>query len=96
MPLSKADWRAAVNCQDASNLSGILHDLCEMSAAIWEDVHDPESPRNNFNRHPIVQLFVYKLMHLAMCEPIGEASCDKIAELFTKAYEECKREGDIE
>jgi hypothetical protein len=84
--LCKADWKSALDVQDASNLSGVLHSLTDMSEAIWNDVRDPNSPSNDFNTHPIVRLYVYKLFHLAFTEPLGEASCDRINSMFDEAY----------
>ena len=88
--LSKADWKSALDVQDASNLSGVLHSLTDMSEAIWNDVRDPNSPNYSFNAHPIVRLYVYKLFHLAFTEPLGDKSMALIMRQFDEAYVSAK------
>lgn len=58
----------AVSCQDGCNSSGIARSLVQAIDAIRE--HDGAGTRE-INKHPIVFMFLYKLMALNGHEPLN-------------------------
>jgi hypothetical protein len=89
--LTQHDWEDALNVEDARNLSGVLTNLFELRDKIWNDVRDTTNGgTHDFNTHPIVRMFVYKMFQLAFEEPLGEHSCDAINAQYDKAYKVCK------
>jgi hypothetical protein len=57
-----AQW--AIDCQDASNLSGVVHSFDKAVSAIWEEAHRTGKGTAWVNTHPIVTLYLSKLASL--------------------------------
>lgn len=69
----------AIQLQDACNGSGVAHTLVRMYSDLRElGVTDT----NALNRHPVIQLTLFKLMSLADCQ----VNMDD----FERAYEACR------
>lgn len=80
MPLTADDYRKAILAQDAVNLSGLVHSLSELLPRIREE---PDCTGTEYvNTHPIVVLYVNKLLALSGAEN-GLA--------FSEAYAQCKK-----
>lgn len=80
MPLTKDDYRRAIIAQDAVNLSGLVHSLSELLPRIREE---PGCTGTDYvNAHPIVVMYVNKLLSLSGAEN-GLA--------FSTAYDACKK-----
>lgn len=74
MGLTKRDWQDAVAVQDACNLSGVVISLADVCKRIRTE---PDFSGTDYvNRHPIVKLYVSKLMSLAgmQSDELGEFS----------------------
>lgn len=60
--------RTALKCQDASNLSGILHDLDQIvSDVIWPAAHAEDRGSKWVARHPVVTMILLKMTELNGC-----------------------------
>jgi hypothetical protein len=57
--------QAAIDCQDACNLSGVVFTFAEAMHAICEEGHRAGHGTDWKNTHPIVRMFLYKLTSLA-------------------------------
>lgn len=77
--------KLAIIVQDASNFTGVAHSL---SHEIIPNVRDAVG--ENYHRHPVVQLFLFKLYGLSVRD------CLHDQDLFSKAYNECKRLAEID
>src|SRR6266436_2319043 len=61
--------KLALDVQNASNLSGVLHSLDEIvSDVIWPGARRQANGTAYVNSHPIVTLFLHKLTSLNGCE----------------------------
>ncbi len=60
----KKVYRDAIDCQNACNLSGVVHTLSGHMPAIWDEVRAANGGTEELNRHPAVQLFVSKIVAL--------------------------------
>jgi len=61
--------KLALDVQNASNLSGVLHSLDEIvSDVIWPAARRQAKGTAYVNSHPIVTLFLHKLTSLNGCE----------------------------
>jgi len=61
--------RTALEVQNASNLSGVLHSLDEIvSNVLWPEAHRQAKGTDYVNTHAIVTLFLHKLTSLNGCE----------------------------
>jgi hypothetical protein len=58
-------YREALQVQDASNLSGVVKSLATAMDCIWAEARDVGEGTEYVNTHPVVRLFVSKLMSLA-------------------------------
>ena len=56
--------QCALDCQDACNLTGVLHSFAECTDAIWDAARAQGEGTDWVNRHPIVTMFLYKLADL--------------------------------
>ncbi len=73
----------AVLCQDACNLSGVVHDFSRiLSDVLWPMAREQEKGTDWVNQHPISKLFADKIVDLARVREFDE---------YSKAYEECKK-----
>lgn len=55
----------ALDVQDASNLSGVVHSFSEqVMPALWEEAHKRGEGTAWVNHHPIATLFIDKLVSL--------------------------------
>ncbi len=62
--MNKKIYEDALDCQDACNLSGLVHTLSGHMQAIREEVTADGGGTDEVNRHPVVQLFLSKLVSL--------------------------------
>lgn len=77
--------REAINIQDASNLSGLVHGWGWAITQLREVM--PLASTETINRHPISKLWAYKLYSLACGEPLDSMQADQT---FGAAYEWCQ------
>jgi hypothetical protein len=70
--LTKDDWKSAIEVQDACNLSGVVHSLARILPKIREEKDCTGT--DYVNGHPIVRLYVAKLMHLAQMDDPSDVS----------------------
>jgi len=56
--------QAALQVQDASNLSGVAHTFDQAMAALWDEAHRQGKGTAWVNQHPIVTLFLDKMASL--------------------------------
>lgn len=56
--------QAAINCQNASNLSGIVFSFAQAMQAICDESNEKHLGTHWKNTHPIVTLFLQKLCEL--------------------------------
>lgn len=54
----------ALDCQDACNLSGVVHSFADAVRALWDEAHATGKGTAWVNEHPIVTLFLDKLVSL--------------------------------
>ena len=80
--MNKEDYKAAIDCQNACNLSGVVHTFDETLPRIWGEARKLGKGTDWVNTHPISLLFADKIFDL---------SCRKVSDLegYSKAYEEC-------
>lgn len=71
--------QAALDVQDASNLSGVAYAFAEAVKAVRE--YEPNLGTNGYNTHPIVVLFVSKLSDLSRADSFT---------VYQDAWERCK------
>lgn len=57
-----AQW--AMDCQDACNLSGVVHSFDRAVTAIWAEANKQGKGTDWVNTHPIVALYLSKLVDL--------------------------------
>jgi hypothetical protein len=75
---------AAIAVQDACNSSGVARSMVEAMDAIRASADEVRGAYGHPNRHPIVFLFLYKLMALNGHEPLNLWS------EYDKAVKECE------
>jgi len=75
--------KAAVDCQNACNASGVALSMFEAARTIRADADIKGGP----NQHPIMQLFAYKLASLCISEPMDQTNQD----IYTAALNACDR-----
>lgn len=71
----------ALGCQDACNASGVAHSMLDAMAALRTEKH---MTTGWVNTHPIVFMFLYKLMALNGHEPLN------LGEQYSKAESMCR------
>ncbi len=71
--------RAALQVQDACNLSGVAHSFAEAVGALWEEARQRGQGTDFVNTHPISVLFASKLGDLARAES-NERYAEALAE----------------
>lgn len=87
--ISRDTFRLAVQCQDACNLSGVLHDFDRIvQTEIWAEARRVGGGTQFVNTHPITVLFVYKLATL--CGLLEGR--DEIYTTVQKAWNECEKQ----
>jgi len=74
-------WKLALQCQDGSNLSGIVSTFASAVRAVWELAHKQGYGTEWVNGHPICILFADKLAGLS-------GSADHVR--FSRAYQAAK------
>lgn len=82
--LTPSDWQAALDHQDACNAGGVLRALAEVKPRIHADVRDNRASggeAQDFNTHPMLVLYVSKLIGLTRLGIGGDS------EVFAKAYD---------
>ncbi len=72
----------AIACQDACNLSGVVHCYSTAMTQLWAIAHEQKKGTDWVNTHPVAFLFAYKCMALAGYEPLSAP--------FEKAYLACE------
>lgn len=87
MTLQEAAERA-IQVQDACNLSGVLRtfDTIVMDV-LWPEARRIGAGTDWVNQHPVVYLFLDKLMSLNH----GQCLCEKNIDRFSQAYEAVKK-----
>ena len=87
---SAMEWaKAALQVQDACNLSGVVHSLAQLVT----NLHSQGHGTTWVNQHPLVQLFVDKLGHLANVQ--GDINM-RTAYIWCQDTSEGKRANDFE
>ncbi len=67
--LAPGDYKRALDIQDASNLSGVVHSLSSVLGKIWEECHKVEERGTKWvNEHPISILYSSKIASLSGSE----------------------------
>jgi len=56
--------RMALECQNACNLSGVVHTFSELMSDLWSEAHATGKGTDWVNRHPVVTLMLDKLTQL--------------------------------
>lgn len=70
--------REALYCQDACNLSGIVHSFSRvLTEGVWPEAHKTGQGTTWVNTHPVSVLFAYKICALSGHEPLGHARYDQ-------------------
>ncbi len=87
MSLAKQDYEQALLSQNACNASGLLSALGKedgLRDRIWEDVRANGGGTDEFNKHPIVVLYVAQLAMLSGVAAIADVTA------YGKAYDAVK------
>ena len=80
--------RTALEVQDASNLSGVVHSLDEIvTNAIWPAARRQGKGTEYVNTHPIVELFLHKLTSLNN----SDCFCSACVSKYSHATAECEK-----
>lgn len=82
--------RAAIDVQDACNTSGVALSMFEAARTLRNAAGIPDlGPEwtGGVNRHPVMQLFAYKLAALCIAEPMDQTNQD----IYTEALRQCDR-----
>jgi hypothetical protein len=80
--------RAAIDVQDACNASGVALSMFDAARTLRNAAGIPDlGPEwtGGINRHPVMQLFAYKLAALCIVEPMDTANQD----IYTNALHAC-------
>jgi len=93
--LTPKHYQDAIDLQNASNPSGVIHTLSDIANAVWNEPDVRAKGTEAFAHHPIIRLLVYKLFCLCFCEPIGKNTlryidkhyCEALAMAANKANE---------
>jgi hypothetical protein len=75
---------AAINVQNACNLSGVLYSFAKAMSTICDEANKEGHGTAWRNHHPVTILFVDKLASLAGIQDVGNPA-------FGPAYDECTR-----
>ena len=67
-------WQDALDVQNASNLSGVVHSFGKVLDALWEEARAGGHGTAWVNTHPITRLWVDKLASLARVQDLGNAN----------------------
>ena len=76
--------QAALQMQDACNLSGLVHDFPNLLRPVWDEAHRLSQGTDYVNTHPIIVMVISKLCDLTRYTYGSEQ------DNFKKAYEACK------
>lgn len=76
--------KAAVDVQDACNLSGVVRTFAQVTETVWEAARAEGHGTDWVNHHPICQLFANKIADLAGADGYS-------IDHYSTAYAECKR-----
>lgn len=87
--LTHADYKEALNIQDACNLSGVVHAFSRMINKIWDEARKLNKGTEWVNNHPIAILFTEKCAHLSTGEILT-------GEKINEAWKECERKSNGE
>lgn len=79
--------QAALDVQNASNLSGVARSFAMVTETLWDEARRQNKGTDFVNQHPIAQLFIDKMASLARIQGIDANSVT----VFSKAYDECGR-----
>jgi len=80
--LTAKDYQAALDVQDACNLSGVVHSFAEVLPRIREEANDTDK----INRHPISVMYASKIAHLSECDVLRRVN---------HAYDVCKEKAKL-
>jgi len=89
--LTARDFKAALDVQDACNLSGVLHTWAKLIDKIWAEARENKLGTADVNTHPINVLFASKVASLTGCELSAQFSeAYRAAEHWSKDDEDMK------
>lgn len=60
--------QAAIDVQNACNLSGVVRTFAEITAVLWDEARRQRHGTDFVNQHPISQLFASKIADLTRVE----------------------------
>lgn len=63
--VTQAQWQDALDIQNASNLSGLVHSLPAVVDAVWQEAYEQKEGTEDVNTHPVLTLWLDKLCTLA-------------------------------
>ncbi len=84
IPVSR--WQEALDIQDASNLSGLVHSFPQILDDIWTEAREKGLGTEFVNTHPLVILWLDKLNSLARIQFYGDEELNRIHGAFNTAY----------
>lgn len=84
---NKQAYQNALDSQNASNASGLIHSLAEALEPIWEEARSKGEGTDYVNTHPIMVLFLEQLVHLS-----GQNLCHA---RYSAAYKACVKGAQI-
>lgn len=77
--------QSALDCQDACNLSGVLHTFHQVvKDVLWPEANKQDQGTAYVNQHPIVSLFLDKLASLNRTQCLCSPCLDQSREMFAK------------
>ena len=85
--MKKSDYRAAIFCQDACNLSGVVHTFSEILSRLWDEARVKGKGTTYVNTHPISILFADKITSLAY------GNSKNYSNTYSRAYDFCLEKG---
>ncbi len=79
--LTQRDWKAAIDVQDACNLSAVVHHWSALLTKLWQEAELAGMGTDWVNRHPLNVMYASKVTSLTG----GEGALE-----FAQSYELCK------
>ena len=79
--------QAALDAQDACNLSGVVHSLADVTETVWDEARRLGKGTDFVNTHSIVTLFLNKLTSLNR----SDCFCSEAINSYTRATNEVEK-----
>jgi hypothetical protein len=76
--------QTAIQVQDASNLSGVVHSFNEVMGALWLEAHRLGKGTGWVNQHPIVTMFLDKMASLNRTQCLCSENIDNVHKATTE------------